>query len=185
MKILPLLLGAAILAPVGGAVMGKNLGTDPLGQVIDVTASLPQTTQFDARNATLRSAERLPNHYALETPDGIVPVGELAMRGQHRERWEQMKAAEVSFAAEQNAFDAQMAAFDAGIETPSLSRVDTRAVAVADRNRAASSEKARPTTHVSAVEQSDRRIAVIATNSAHVTSVTPDVIDVQAELALQ
>ena len=185
MKILPLLVGAAILAPVGGAVMGKNLGTDPLGQVTDVTASLPQTTQLSTDNAAPRTIERLPNHYALKTPDGTVPVEELAMRGQHRERWERMKAAEASFAAEQAAFDAQMAAYDAHIENYSLSRVEARADTAVDANRSVAVETARPTTHIAAVEKADRRISVIATNTAPARSVSPDVIDVQAELALQ
>lgn len=82
MKISPWILGAAALVPVAGALAGAAVNTDPVGPGGDVSAALPQQTVF-AQDAAPRTRDRLPDHYAMETPEGRVEVAELAMRGRY------------------------------------------------------------------------------------------------------
>lgn len=86
MKFTPWLLGAAILAPVTGAIAGSQMSTEPIGVYADVTASLPdQPIAYNRAGPTLQQ-ERLPDHYPLETPEGRIEVAELAWHGRYRDR---------------------------------------------------------------------------------------------------
>lgn len=87
MKVSPWILGAAALVPAAGAVIGSHMSTDPVGQRADVTETLPVGSTAAYANATPRTAERLPDHYAVKTPDGVVEVHELAMRGRYQDRY--------------------------------------------------------------------------------------------------
>lgn len=85
MKATPMILGATALALVSGAVAGQSIGTEPLGLYQDVTDTLPQQ-RVNSRSAALQIAERLPNHYPLETPEGTIEVEDLAWHGRYRDR---------------------------------------------------------------------------------------------------
>ena len=184
MKVLPFILGAALIAPVGGAVVGKNIGTDPLGNVADVTESLPQRATIASGDARPRTVARMPNHYAMETPEGVIEVEELALRGRYRERWERMKAAEASFAAEQAAFDAEMAAYDAERSDFALSQAQASSRYDVAPQGDARPAKANfdPANEVRVMRNGDRRIAALQARSTP-QPIQADVIDVGVELA--
>ncbi|KLE34746.1 hypothetical protein [Aurantiacibacter luteus] len=86
MNISPWILAAAVAVPLAGAVAGHAMSTDPIGVRSDVTASLPQTSAIQAGAAGNPTRDRLPDHYAMETPEGRVEVAELALRGRYRDR---------------------------------------------------------------------------------------------------
>lgn len=65
-----------------GAISGSAIGKSPMLMSDDdvlPSASAPSSTRHF-------SSQRLPDHYPLVTPDGTVPVAELAMRGRYRDR---------------------------------------------------------------------------------------------------
>ena len=93
MRVSPFLVVAALAtAIVGGVVSGESIGATGMvkrGTQIDV-ASRSAPIEFRAHAAPHR---QLPDHYTLETPEGRVEVGELALRGRLRDshagmRWE-------------------------------------------------------------------------------------------------
>lgn len=87
MRISPWLMGAFAITPIVGALAGQHMSAEPLSTATDVTASLPDRP-YAAGNATPRTNPRLPDHYAMETPEGVVEVHELAMRGRFRDRYD-------------------------------------------------------------------------------------------------
>ena len=86
MKVSPWILGAAALVPVAGALAGSNIGTEPVGLHDDVIASLPETSASYERGGPALEQERLPDHYAMETPEGRVEIADLALRGRYRDQ---------------------------------------------------------------------------------------------------
>ncbi|WP_120077768.1 hypothetical protein [Aurantiacibacter odishensis] len=89
MKIKPLIVGAFLLAPVIGAVAGQNMSAEPIKPISDVSATLPDRPVIASNDAVPHTRERLPDHYAMETPEGRVEVHELAMRGRYADRYHQ------------------------------------------------------------------------------------------------
>lgn len=88
MKVKPLIVGAFLLAPVIGAFAGQKMSAEPIRPITDVSATLPDRPIFASNDAAPRTRERLPDHYAMETPEGRVEVHELAMRGRYADRYE-------------------------------------------------------------------------------------------------
>ena len=87
MKAKPLIVGAFLIAPIVGAVAGQKMSTDPITSISDVSTVLPTASPIAAGDATPLTVERLPDHYAMETPEGRVEVYELAMRGRYADRY--------------------------------------------------------------------------------------------------
>lgn len=88
MKISPWLLGALAVAPIVGAFAGQQISAEPLSTATDVTAALPDRPHIASGDVTPRTQPRLPDHYAMETPEGVVEVHELSMRGRFRDRYD-------------------------------------------------------------------------------------------------
>ncbi|RPF72199.1 hypothetical protein [Aurantiacibacter spongiae] len=127
MKFSPWILGAAALVPVMGAYAGANVGTDPIGPGADVTAALPASSA-SVRDAAPVTHERLPDHYAMETPEGRVEVADLAWRGRYRDHSiSRYDPERVSF--DEADFDRRMASLDARWQGDDL---DARAAASLD-----------------------------------------------------
>ena len=75
----PALLGAITAAVFAGGVFGATTNTTPLYQdAADPLASLPQHEY--AQPAAATQTRPTQDSYALRTPDGTVPVGELALQ---------------------------------------------------------------------------------------------------------
>ena len=87
MKLSPWMLGVAVLVPVAGAVIGSHMDTNPAGARSDVTDALPISPTIAHASESTGTQPRLPDHYAMETPDGVVEVHELAMRGRLHDRY--------------------------------------------------------------------------------------------------
>ena len=88
MKAKPLIVGAFLLAPVMGAVAGQGMSTQPITSTTELSAALPETSAIATQSAATRTAARLPDHYAMETPEGRVEVHELALRGRYADRYD-------------------------------------------------------------------------------------------------
>ncbi len=106
MKVSYYLLGAAIAVPLAGALVGTRVGTDPTGGYEDFSAVLPDNPIAVDHNSGPQTRERLPDHYALETPEGRVDVADLARRGRHADRYRAIEARDAAFKAELAARDA-------------------------------------------------------------------------------
>lgn len=80
MRISPPWMFALALTVTGGAVSGASIGTAP---VLKRGLEPPAYHAADTAPAMAHRAAptALPDHYALETPNGRVEVGELALRG--------------------------------------------------------------------------------------------------------
>lgn len=85
MNVSPWILGAAALVPIAGAVAGTKMSTDLIGVHADVTASLPEASSGITAAPPI-ARERLPDHYAMETPEGRIEVAELAWYGRFRDQ---------------------------------------------------------------------------------------------------
>lgn len=88
MKAKPLIAGALVLAPITGGLAGQMISTDPIAPATDISAILPERSTVAVANATPRTTPRLPDHYAMETPEGTVEVHELALHGRYRDRYD-------------------------------------------------------------------------------------------------
>lgn len=74
----PMLWGAGLACALGGAIAGNALGsTPPLDR--STIAMMYQSHESAAPDVAAR--EPLPDHYALVTREGTVPVAELSTRG--------------------------------------------------------------------------------------------------------
>ena len=107
MKLSPWIVGAAALVPVAGAVIGSHMSTDLVGQRADVTQTLPLRTSVAHARATPRMQARLPNNYAMETPEGVIEVHELAMRGRYQGRYRASKSYGHSYESEMDFLESQ------------------------------------------------------------------------------
>ena len=80
MRISPPWIIALALTTTGGAISGASIGTAPIPKRgLDIPAHDASATGPDMTHRAAPTA--LPDHYALETPEGRVEVGELALRG--------------------------------------------------------------------------------------------------------
>lgn len=103
MKRTPAILGAISLALISGAVAGKSIVTEPISTNAGLDAVLPQQ-HIHPQSAELATVERLPDHYPMTTPEGVIEVSELALRGRYSQR--SYSAADGSFAAEPYSYEA-------------------------------------------------------------------------------
>lgn len=83
MKATPVILGACALGIVAGAAGGTAINTRPLANASDTIDQLPEAPTL--RDGATGPAQALPNHYPLTTPEGTVPVTELAYHGRFRD----------------------------------------------------------------------------------------------------
>ena len=105
MKLTPWILGAALIVPLAGAYAGSKVGTQPLHSNRDLAEILPDRP-FQTADAAPRNVERLPNHYAMETPEGRVEVGELAFRGRYSQHYRDVEPADFAYEADLDALEA-------------------------------------------------------------------------------
>lgn len=185
MKLSPWILGAAALVPVAGAVAGSQISTDPIGTSEDVTAFLPNRPAY-VGDASPRTAERLPDHYAMETPEGRVEVHELALRGRHADRWRAARAYEEQTEARLARLEAR---WDNGALESQAARLLDAQQPYVPRQRAASHEAAPQPLDL---EQPQDLAAQDATGRpqmelaiVQVEPAAPRKINVQTELSLQ
>ena len=76
---------AALVVGAVGAVSGQAIGDTPMlrGGVDDM---LPEGSSFQSDFSDLAESEQPPDHYPLETPQGTIPVAQLALHGRMRDR---------------------------------------------------------------------------------------------------
>ncbi|APE27994.1 hypothetical protein [Aurantiacibacter gangjinensis] len=195
MKFTPWIVGAAICVPLAGAIAGASMDTDPIGTVTDVTASIPDHSNFAKADAAPKTQARLPDHYAMETPDGLVEVHELAMRGQDRDRWQAARAYEREI-------EAELARLEAGWNEDTSSyrtarRLDAQQPIIRRQDNIYDAAQRRiEAPHYAAMERADtgryatgEAIKPLDTREpvtiAAATQVEPRTIDVEAELNRQ
>ncbi|MFB0614183.1 hypothetical protein [Aurantiacibacter poecillastricola] len=89
MKIPSWFLGALALTPLAGALVGQQISAEPVRKTTDLAAALPNRPAIALDNASPTTRDRLPDHYALETPEGTIEVHELARRGRNAGYYEQ------------------------------------------------------------------------------------------------
>lgn len=204
MRISPWILGAALLVPATGALAGaKLIKAEPVGTA-EALAALPQQPFHPSRVERLTSQERLPDHYAMETPEGRVEVGELAWRGRYASRvryaddydprrgyasldarWDRIEVARSNRAMMDYNSSVAAAALDAAQpsvpQDERITRAEHRHAALAAREAAAVASEAR-----AIVATSDSAAQPqLAANDAPVANPGSRVIDVQAVLAGQ
>ena len=85
MKFTPQVLGAVAVVAIAGAVSGATIGDSPV-LTRGHSDTLPEAQLVTASNDALRTSQRPPDHYPLETPEGTIEVGELALHGRLRDR---------------------------------------------------------------------------------------------------
>lgn len=117
MKAKALILGALLLAPVTGGLASQLVSTKPLTSTTDLSTVLPQHAPLAVADATPRTQARLPDHYAMETPEGRVEVHELAMRGRNHDRFVAMQEAEEAYERELAVMEARRSS-DTGYTQP-------------------------------------------------------------------
>ena len=78
------LLGAAALVAIAGALAGRAIDTSPVMRD-SAGGTLPSAPVVTAADQGLRTARSTPDHYAMVTPDGRVEVAEIALRGKMRQ----------------------------------------------------------------------------------------------------
>ena len=86
MKRTPLFLGAIPLTIFTGALIGTAVATEPIGRAGDPLEQIPRH-QIESRTIDeARAMTASQNQYPLETPEGVIEVGELAYHGRLRHR---------------------------------------------------------------------------------------------------
>lgn len=90
MKATSIILGACALGIIAGAAGGTSINTRPIANAADTFASIPDAPIV--RFAGAQQTEALPNHYPMTTPEGTIPVEELAYRGRYRDTARYMDA---------------------------------------------------------------------------------------------
>lgn len=87
MQATPLFLGACALASIAGVVSGTTINTRPIQHAGIGMDEIPRPAiHFDPSDAGIGQQIALPDHYALNTPEGEVAVGELSTRGLYAQR---------------------------------------------------------------------------------------------------
>ena len=101
MQATPLFLGACALASIAGVVGGTTINTRPIQRGgIGMEEINRPALAFDPSDGGLSEQVALPDHYAMNTPDGRVEIAELSTRGIYSQRrfgwreaeWEQPPA---------------------------------------------------------------------------------------------
>jgi hypothetical protein len=86
MQATPWFLGACALASFTGAVSGANINTHPLQKATIGSDEIARPAiAFDPAD-TGHDSFALPDHYAMTTPEGLVPVAALSTRGIYSQR---------------------------------------------------------------------------------------------------
>ena len=85
MKFTPHILGAVAIVGIAGAVSGATIGDSPV-LTRGHSDTLPEAPIVRAGDNGRLAAKSPPNHYPLKTPQGTIPVEELALRGRLRDR---------------------------------------------------------------------------------------------------
>lgn len=76
---------ASLTVAVIGAISGQAVGSSPMLQ--SATSAVAGTSAPDYEGfADIAQGERPPDHYPLVTPEGTVPVAELALHGRLRNK---------------------------------------------------------------------------------------------------
>jgi len=82
MQATPLFLGACALASIAGVVSGATINTRPIQRGgIGMEEIVRPAIAFSASDSGLSEPVALPDHYAVNTPQGRFEAGELANRG--------------------------------------------------------------------------------------------------------
>ena len=84
---------AALIFAAVGAASGQAIGDTPIIRK-GTGDTLPSANVVADDYSHLAGSERPPDHYPLVTPDGTIPVGELALHGRMRDRDEGWYATE-------------------------------------------------------------------------------------------
>lgn len=142
MKIPPWILGVAALMPVGGALAGASMNTDPIGTGSDVVASLPDRPAITIADAAPRTQERLPDHYPMMTPQGRVEVHELSIRGRHADRWRAGRAYQARYEADLVALESRWA--DNALDSRAARALDAQQPYVPGRDHFADAAAPKP-----------------------------------------
>ena len=198
MKISPWLVGALAVTPIVGAFAGQQISAEPLTAATDVTATLPERPHIAHDDATPRTQPRLPNHYAMKTPEGVVEVHELAMRGRFRDRYDALDRYQARTEENLTYLEARWEQTDldhraqrAVAPNPYRQQADT--IGYADREIAhyAASERAR-TGEAATPQGSNDLAAAQPVQTDHIEIAVPQprngqpkVVDVRRELALR
>ena len=87
MQATPLFLGACALASVAGVVGGTTINTRPIQRGgIGMDEIVRPAIAIDPSDTGLSEQVALPDHYALDTPEGHFGVAELTTRGINAQR---------------------------------------------------------------------------------------------------
>jgi hypothetical protein len=82
----PWFLGTCALASFAGAVSGATINTSPIQRASIGSDQITRPAiAFDPRD-TGHDQVALPDHYAMQTPQGLVPVAALSTRGIYSQR---------------------------------------------------------------------------------------------------
>lgn len=149
MKYAPHIAGAVAVITLAGAFSGAAIGDSRILER-DRYDTLPEAQVVTAGNADLRSGERPPDHYPLETPEGTIEVAELALHGRMRGSsdgmwWEERGAERVELAADYGEFYASADAERLAHEEALLAFTGSRAQYQVRLNERAALEQAAPT----------------------------------------
>lgn len=105
----------AIGGATGGAVVGAQIGQSPILQRDGIGGERPSydfQAEYDEGIRSGSAFDDPPDQYAIQTPEGRFEVGELRDRGLYRNR--RRSAYDAALAAEDRAWEAEMAALDSG-----------------------------------------------------------------------
>ncbi len=187
MKLSPWILGAVVAVPVAGAVIGSQVSTDPVGVRSDVIDTLPIGNSVVHAATAAKPQPRQPDHYAMETPEGIVEVHELALRGRYQNRYRDLQR-EESYQAEYG-YEDDIAALEARWDGYALDARAERALS------SANAAEVQPTArHYAAMEQArtgenvDSGVTQVADGVIEIASPHPQIgnarmINVASEVA--
>ena len=137
----PLILGAIPLTIFAGALVGTAVATEPLKIAADTAYTAPTHAVEDRSLAEAQAMIGPQNQYRMETPDGIVEVSELALRGRFRNRMREQPYYFAGSEDEAYGLDGQQPEF-ANYEQSAEQSAADRAERVADRAMAAADNAA-------------------------------------------
>lgn len=85
MPIKSLMIAGCLAVAAVGAVSGQAIGSTPMlrAETVDY---LPSSSVTSGEFRSNGNVDRPPDHYPLVTPEGTIPVGELALHGRLRHR---------------------------------------------------------------------------------------------------
>jgi hypothetical protein len=123
-----LIVGALLIAPAIGLAAGQAISTEPLDEATDVMDTLPERPTISITTSATPAGRRLPDHYAMETPEGRVEVHELALRGRYADRRQQVESWRPEVEENLTVVEGgqESYALDPGEIAPSHSRSDKR-----------------------------------------------------------